>query len=139
MSKQAKVYYAHFQGIYNTLQEERDIQLLESLGFDVVNPNRPQIIAEVRHELRLLKDAKESYKDVIYMQMFETVFFTRVRDCEVFAFRALPDGRIPGGVYMELEVAQKANKIIIELPSGTFSRQMGKEDTREYLKEIGQR
>ena len=32
------VYYAHCQAIYGTPQEDRDIALLEKLGFEVVNP-----------------------------------------------------------------------------------------------------
>ena len=125
-----KVYYAHFMGIYNTPQEERDVKTLEALGLEVVNPNQPEIQKEV-------KDEMDKHND--YMLMFENVFFRRVRNCEVFAFKALPDGRIPGGVAMELKEAQKHQKIIIELPSGTHTRSMGKEDTKEYLRDIGER
>lgn len=130
MSKQ-KVYYAHFMGIYNTPQEKRDIETLEKLGFEVVNPNQPHIQIEVKRMLGMA--------GVDYMMMFDEVFFNRVRECDIFAFKALPDGRIPGGVAMELKVAQEEGKIIIELPSGMFSRSMGKEDTREYLRDIGER
>ena len=129
METKLNVYYAHFMGIYNTPQEERDIATLEALGFNVINPNTPGIQVEVDTALK-----QESYMD-----MFNTVFFSRVRECEVFAFRALPDGRIPGGVALEMEYAKDKNKLIIELPSGFHSRKMGKDDTREYLKEIGQR
>ena len=38
-----------------------------------------------------------------------------------------------------LKEAQEENKIIIELPCGTHSRSMGKEDTLEYLRDIGER
>ncbi len=126
-----KVYYAHFMGIYNTPQEKRDVATLEALGLDVFNPNQPHIQKEVDEFFR---DPEASYND-----MFETIFCNRVRECEVFAFKALPDGRIPGGVAWELRAAQEAKKIIIELPSGTHSRSMGKEDTREYLRDIGER
>jgi len=34
-----KIYYAHPLNIYNTAQEKRNIATLESLGFEVVNPN----------------------------------------------------------------------------------------------------
>lgn len=126
-----KVYYAHFMGIYNTPQEERDIKTLEALNLEVFNPNTPAIQDEV-------DDCLDTRK-IDYMDMFEEVFFKRVRECEVFAFRAVPDGRIPGGVAMELKVAQEEGKIIIELPCGTHSRCMGRDDTREYLRDIGQR
>ena len=120
-------------GIYNTPQEERDIKTLESLGLDVLNPNTPETQEECTNEFKTVKTDEE------YNTAFAKVFFTKVNSCEVFAFRSLPDGRIPGGVYKELKEAQRLNKIIIELPCGTYSRGMGKEDTREYLRDIGQR
>jgi len=131
-----KVYYAHFMGIYNTPQEERDVKTLKALGFDVVNPNMPETQKAVqtsikKHQLLQSKD--------YYMDMFDEVFFSKVRECDIFAFRPLPDGRIPGGVAMELRVAQKNKKLIIELPCGIHTRSMGKDDTREYLRDIGQR
>lgn len=122
-----KVYYAHFMGIYNTPQEERDIKTLEALGLKVLNPN-DKVISNEFDEM-----------DGPYEGRFSRVFLDRVRSCEVFAFKALPDGRIPGGVAMELAVAQSENKIIIELPSGIHARKMGRDDTREYLSDIGQR
>jgi hypothetical protein len=129
-----KVYYAHFMGIYNTPQEQRDIKTLEALGLEVLNPNIPETQKEVDINLERYKHSKDSY-----MIMFDNVFFSKVRACEVFAFRALPDGRIPGGVFMELKEAQKEGKIIIELPCGTYSRGMNGDETREYLRDIGQR
>lgn len=131
MSRRKTVYYAHFMGIYNTPQEKRDIATLKALGFDVLNPNDKHIQQEVND---YFEDPEADY-----MEMFEEIFFSRVRECEVFAFKALPDGRIPGGVAMELKVAIEEKKLIIELPSGMFSRSMGKEDTREYLRDIGER
>lgn len=134
------VYYAHFMGIYNTPQEKRDILTLQALGLEVINPNTPIVQDEVETQLRINRnDPTITTEEEAYMKMFDDVFFSRVRSCDVFAFRPLPDGRIPGGVFMELKEAQKENKIIIELPCGTHARGMGKEDTREYLKDIGQR
>lgn len=126
-----KVYYAHFMGIYNTPQESRDILTLERLNLEVVNPNHPDIQKEVDD---FKKDTEKEYMD-----MFEEVFFKRVRDCEVFAFRGLPNGKIPGGVAKELEVAKEEGKIIIELPCSTISRSMDGPETREYLRDMGQR
>ena len=124
-----KVYYAHFMGIYNTPQEKRDIQTLEELGLEVVNPNLPNTQNEVDEALTTMD----------YMSMFDKIFLSKVRNCEVFAFKALPDGRIPSGVAMELLEAQTHNKTIIELPSGMNSRMMDKVETREYLHDIGER
>lgn len=125
------VYYAHFMGIYNTPQEKRDIETLEALGFTVFNPNNPETQAEI--------ESYERSTDEDYARMFEEVFFNKVRKFDAFAFRGLPDGRIPGGVYMELQEAELAGIPIIELPSGTYGRGMDKFETRQYLKEIGQR
>ena len=116
-------------GIYDTPEEKRNIETLEALGLEVFNPNTPKVQKEV-------EDIKGT---VPYMKMFDVVFFKQLRICEVFAFKALPDGRIPGGVAMELAEAKKCNKIIIELPSGIHSRSMDKDETREYLHDIGQR
>lgn|SRR6187402_1262117 len=130
-----KVYYAHFMGIYNTPQELRDIETLTKLGLEVINPNIPEVQAEVEK----FKVTFGPTYNQNYMVMFEEVFFKRIRDCEVFAFRGLPDGRIPGGVAMELKVAQDEDKIIIELPCGTHSRKMDADSTKEYLRDIGER
>lgn len=128
------VYYAHFMGIYNTPQEKRDIETLENLGLQVLNPNTPEIQKEVDRYKRIFAHDANSYD-----LMFNAVFLDKVRNCQVFAFRGLPDGRIPKGVHRELVEAQNNNKIIIELPCGTIARGMDGEATREYLRDIGQR
>jgi hypothetical protein len=118
-------------GIYNTLQEQRDIVTLKQLGLEVVNPNTPEIQKEV--------DSYDKSTPEKYMEMFDRIFFQRVYDCDVFAFRGLPNGKIPGGVAKELAQAKLAGKIIIELPCSTISRSMTGEETREYLMDMGQR
>ena len=128
------VYYAHFMGIYNTPQEKRDIETLENLGLQVLNPNTPEIQKQVDEYKGFFSNEKTQYD-----LMFDAVFLSKVRDCQVFAFRALPDGRIPKGVHRELVEAQNHKKIIIELPCGTLARGMDGEATREYLRDIGQR
>ena len=128
-----KVYYAHFMGIYNTLQEERDVKTLTDLGLEVFNPNIPKIQTECKITFKNVKTDKE------YEEAFAKVFFKEIKNREIFAFRSVPDGRIPGGVAMELKEAQRLGKIIIELPCGTSARSMGKDDTREYLRDLGQR
>lgn len=111
-----KVYYAHFMGIYNTPQEDRDIKTLEALGLEVINPNKPE--TQSQFDIAVSKG---------YEYAFDEVFLRKVRDCEVFAFRALPDGRIPSGVAWELSEAKLYKKTIIELPSAITSRSMKKE------------
>jgi len=125
------VYYAHFMGIYNTPQEERDVETLERLGLKVINPNTPEIQKEVSDKL------KEYNGD--YIKMFEDVFNVRVKQCDVFAFKALPCGKIPSGIIKEYQCAKENHKIIIELPSGVSFRALDKYETKEYLLDIGQR
>ena len=115
-----KVYYAHCLAIYNTPQEQRDIHLLESLGFEVYNPN--------------CKECADGYKEK-GMDFFADV----VGSCDVLAFRALPDGRIPAGVAQEISYMIMCAKPIIEFPSGILKRTISVDETREYLKEAGQR
>ena len=120
-------YYAHFMGTYNTPVEARDVKLLESLGFSVTNPNCDTVQNQFLNYKELNED---NYMD----------FFTRLASrYDVVAFRALPDGSIPGGVAMEVEAARNAGKIIIELPCGITRRSMNHAETVEYLENIGQR
>lgn len=125
-----KVYYAHFMGIYDTVQEERDIKTLESLGFEVINPNKK----EISDKFKLLLSQGHEYN-----YSFDLVFNKMVRECEIFAFRATPDNKITSGVVMELVEAKKNNKIIIELPSAISQRSLSVDATKEYLSELGKR
>ena len=123
-----KVYYAHSVALYNTPQEERDIATLEKLNLEVFNPNQQK-----------LQDEFNEQKQHDYVLAFEQVFLHSIQECDVFAFRALPDGRIPGGVAKELVYAQEQGKTIIELPVNIIRRSMEVDETREFLEEIGQR
>jgi hypothetical protein len=67
------------------------------------------------------------------------LFRPLVNACDVFAFRALPDGRIPAGVYKELQWAREFGKTVIELPGNVLGREMTVDATRAYLAEVGQR
>ena len=122
-----KVYYAHSMGIYGTVQEKRDVEALEKLGFEVVNP--------ADHEDIVVQMREQGSDSADIMDYFVSV----VEDCDAVAFRALPGGMIPAGVYKEVRKAQKTDKPVIELPSSVTMREMTVEQTREYLHEIGQR
>ena len=121
-----RVYYAHCQAIYNTPQEQRDIDLLKQLGFEVLNPNKP-------NHVRMAKEMRERGENV--MLYFEGL----VDQCDVLAFRSLPDGRIPAGIAKEIKRARDCTKPVFELPSSILRRSIGVEETREYLTEMGQR
>ena len=141
-----KVYYAHSQAIYGTAQEIRDVNVLKQLGFEVVNPSdqEHQTMAEkilVEAEKARAKAAK-SQQPFMAGKGSEKVmeyFTSLVEGTDAVAFRALPDGAIPAGVAKEIEWASQAGKPVIELPSGVSRRVITVEQTREYLKEIGQR
>lgn len=117
-----KIYYAHCMAIYNTKIEERDIALLNNLGFDVLNPNQ-----EIHQE-----KCQEFENSMDY-------FLNLVNICDALAFRALPTGKIPAGVYKEIMEAQRLGIPIIELPVNHILREMTVEQTRAYLTEVGQR
>lgn len=114
-----KVYYAHPLSLYGTLQEKRDIQLLLNLGLDVLNPNEQQ------HQEGYKKEKMEYFRKI-------------VRACDVFAFRAFPDGKIGAGIIKELEFFG-TDKPIVELPHSISCRILTVEQTRDYLKQLGQR
>jgi hypothetical protein len=114
------VYYAHCVAAYGTPQENRDMETLTSLGFSIYNPNNKKC-----------QTGAKKYG----MAFFDPI----VKAHDVFAFRALPDGRIPSGVAYEYDVALSAGKLIIELPSNVESRRMTYPQTKEYLKEVGNR
>lgn len=127
-----KIYYAHFMGIYDTLQEKRDIELLQTLGFDVLNPNTP----EVQAGIEAWKEANpEKDGDALLTQYFGGL----IKGCQAFAFRGITPNQIPSGVYKELLVAQEIGLPIIELPGGLTQRALSVDSTREYLREYGKR
>jgi hypothetical protein len=116
-----KIYYAHCLALYHTPQEARDIVILQLLGFDVENPN------QLKHQ--------DGYKSAGSMDYFKEL----VDDCDAVAFRALPDGSIPGGVALEVQHAIDTGKPVIELPCGFKRRSLDVDLTREYLRDAGQR
>jgi hypothetical protein len=63
-------------------------------------------------------------------------FFVQLAsECDLIAFRALPDGSITAGVVLEI----KAGPPVIELPSGINRRTLTIQQTLETLQESGQR
>lgn len=119
-----KVYYAHCMAIYDTPQEERDVKLLESLGYEVENPNN-QI-----HQEKIKQIASSEIMNY---------FCDEVRKCDCLAFRAVQDGGIPAGVDKEIRAMMGKSGPVFELPSGLIKRVMSVNETREYLLEAGKR
>lgn len=109
-----KVYYAHPVSTYNSLQELRDIEILERLNLEVVNPNNPV--------------------DALGYEKEGMAYFKRVvESCDLLAFKAFPDGSIPKGVSTEISWAE----VVIELPVHLARRTLSVEETREYLLNTG--
>ena len=115
-----RIYYAHSLSIYNSPQEQRDINLLRSLEFDVFNPNH--FSCEIGYKAEGM------------------AFFERVLDgCAALAFRGNPGGSINAGIVKEIEYMKTQGKPIIELPSWCCRQLLSVEDTRGYLAEVGKR
>lgn len=125
MSKLA--YYAHSVHLYNTEQEKRDIAILESLGFIVINPNQPH----VQEIVEIIK--KVSPENVM------TCFDIIIDKCDVLAFRSHLDGKIPSGVGYEIKYALSKNKPVFEIPLLFENRFLSYNETKEYLKLLGNR
>jgi len=115
-----KVYYARPISIYNTPQDERDLKLLESMGFEVNNPNKAELVERYKTE------GME-----VYLQL--------ARESDILAFRSFNAGKIGAGVYKEILEAMFHNKPVFELPTITSKRVLSVDDTREYLKLLGHR
>jgi hypothetical protein len=56
-------------------------------------------------------------------------------NCDLIAFRALPDGSITCGVAKEIKMGPP----VIELPSGVTRRTLTMQQTLETLAELGER
>lgn len=115
-----KIYFARPISLYNTPQDERDIQLMEALGFEVVNPNKEKLSKR-------------------YQKEGMSVFYKAVADCDALAFRSFPDLSISAGVHGEILKAEELGKPVFELPTITSSRVLSVDDTRAWLKYLGAR
>jgi len=108
-----RCFYSHSVAIYDSKQEQRDLEALKQLGFEPTNPNLPE--------------HRKGYKNK-GMDYFGGIITT----CDVLAFRAHPNGDITTGVTKEIAFAQEC-----ELPSGIINRILSVNSTRSYLREIG--
>lgn len=117
------IYYARCIQLYNTPQDSRDLVTLKKLGFTVVNP------------------AKDFDLQKGYATKGMKVFTDRIKDNDIAAivFRALPDTSISAGVAEEITTALEHGKMIIEFPCAINRRTLTIEQTREYLRDVGQR
>lgn len=116
-----KIYYAHCVAIYNTPTEKRDLDVIVKLfpNAEIYNPNNEECQVGAKEK------GMDFFKDL-------------VQGCDMTIFRALPNGKIPSGVYKEIKWTEEIDNPVIELPCYT-GREMSVDDTRQFLKEIGNR
>jgi hypothetical protein len=133
-----KIYYAHSMSLYNTPQEKRDIELLENLGFEVVNPSSKELEKEVRN-IKLCGEGLRKTKDEISRTIMDFFFKEVIPECDALAYRSFIDLKIGAGVSGEIKCAEKLGLPIIELPTITSARALDIEETRTYLKLLGER
>lgn len=122
-----KCYYAHTMASYGSTIEAQDIELLESLGFEVINPNQEKYQLGCRAYV-----ATYGWENV--MNYFKEVIND---ECNVLAFRGLPDGKILSGVGAEVAHARFLGYPIIELPCSLDKRIIDYPETKQYLVELG--
>lgn len=117
-----KCYYAHPITSYGTQEEKDDIQALENLGFEVLNPN----------------NAKYEYA---YKKQGVDVFLDLVDQCDFLIFRAFEDERstIPAGIWKEISRADEKGKLVFELPGAIGDRKLSAEETRAKLVNYGRK
>ena len=114
-----KVYYAHPISLFGTPTQKRDMELLEALGLEIINPD---------------DEEKQAGYESNGIEYFKEV----VARADVVAFRAFPDGTIGAGVVMEI-TEYTEGKPVIEIPTGINKRALTVDQTRETLREIGHR
>lgn len=121
-----KCYYAHPMYTYGSTIEQKDLELLNALNFEIVNPNCPEVQIGLKDYIELNGVAKT-------MEYFADL----VSECDMVAFRALPDGRLLSGVAFEVQHAKNNELPVIELPRLLEKRMMNYPETKEYLTELG--
>jgi len=120
-------YYAHTMTSYNSTIEKQDIELLEQLGFEVINPNQEKYAIGCKN-----------YADLHGWDKVMDYFCNIIRDdCDMVAFRSLPNGQILSGVAAEVAFALKIQIPVIELPCSLNTRFMAYPETKQYLIELG--
>jgi len=122
-----KCYYAHTMTSYGSTIEKIDVELLEKLGFEVVNPNQPSF------QTGCEAYAKKYGWDKV-MDYFKKVIS---EECDMVAFRSLPNGQILSGVAAEVDHAVTIGLPVIELPCSLKKRMLDYPETKQYLIELG--
>lgn len=115
-----KVYFARPISQYGNNQDKRDIELIRSMGFEILDPNS--------------KFYEEAYKS-----RGMSVFTDLVANCDGLIFRSFVDGTIGAGMVKEINTAKGLGLFVLELPTITSKRELSVEDTRTYINQLGYR
>jgi hypothetical protein len=116
------MYYARPISVDNTPQAERDIALIQSLGFS------PYPVGDEKKEVL-----------VRYREIGMEAFRPYVENSAALIFRAFPDGSIGVGVAKEIAWAKALGIPVIEFPRQVERRSLTAEQTQAMLAELGQR
>ena len=115
----AKAYYARPMSLYRTAQENRDIRLINKMGYEVQKFPKSEVIEKFKNPM----DA----------------FYPLVMDSQALFFRGFIDGKLGAGIVQEIRWALDADIPVLELPQLMQSRVLTVDETREYLSYLGQR
>ena len=126
MNIKIKCYYAHSMLSYGSTIEKQDVDLLTKLGFEVINPNQPEI------EL-----AVQEYIIVFGRENCMNFFKPIIDQCDIVAFRGLPNGDILSGIGFEINYAKEIGLEVIELPCNLNKRMLDYSTTKQTLIELG--
>jgi len=108
-------YFARPVVNFGTEQDKKDIEMIESLGYTVIDITTPEV-------------------KLMYQLHGMSVFEPLVKKSSVVFFRAFLSGSIGAGVYKEVCWARDARKPVLELPTGVSDRALTVEQTRLKLR-----
>lgn len=114
-----KIYYARPIYLYGTPMDESNKVMLETLGFEVYDPNKNELLEE-------------------YKKIGMTAYYNVIKEVNAIAFYC-PTAEITAGVFKEIEFAKSLNLPVIEIPNMLYKRILTPEETRQHLKNIGHR
>ena len=115
-------YYARPISVDDSPQETRDHDLIRAIGYE------PYPVGEAKEKILAL-----------YKTAGMLAFKASVEDSNLLIFRAFPDGSIGAGVAQEIGWAIDAGIPVVEFPRQVARRTLSVDETREMLKELGQR
>lgn len=124
MADKKRCYFSRPRPFYKTSQDKKDIELLESMGYEVIDP-----------AVRSLAISSPPEEVAIIGRMAKYKFL--VKGCDVLAFRSFPDLKIGAGVLKEIVWAEESDIPVFELPTDTGGRALSVEETRKYISKMG--